>query len=92
MVKGMLQKQMSSVAEQQQRLNKVRTELEKLEVVRATGSFRSILCIELLLISPFAATWTKSAAELKLVCFLFWRAFLPSFCVYSRSGAFYRIS
>ncbi len=34
MVKGMLQKQMMSVAEQQQRLNKVRTELEKLEMVR----------------------------------------------------------
>ena len=34
MVKGMLQKQMMSVADQQQRLNKVRVELEKLEMVR----------------------------------------------------------
>jgi hypothetical protein len=36
MVKEKLQKQMMSVAEQQQRLNKVRLELEKLEVVRDT--------------------------------------------------------
>ena len=34
MVKERLQKQMMSVAEQQQRLNKVRMELEKLETVR----------------------------------------------------------
>ena len=34
MVKEKLQKQMTSVAEQQQRLNKVRMELEKLEMVR----------------------------------------------------------
>ena len=34
MVKEKLQKHMMSVAEQQQRLNKVRLELEKLEVVR----------------------------------------------------------
>jgi len=34
LVKGMLQKQMMSVADQQQRLNKVRVELEKLEMVR----------------------------------------------------------
>jgi hypothetical protein len=34
MVKEKLQKQMMSVAEQQQRLNKVRMELDKLETVR----------------------------------------------------------
>jgi hypothetical protein len=37
MVKGMLQKQMMSVADQTQRLNKVRVELEKLEMVWHTS-------------------------------------------------------
>jgi hypothetical protein len=37
MVKEKLQKQMMSVAEQQQRLNRVRMELEKLETVRSHG-------------------------------------------------------
>ena len=39
MVKEKLQKQMISVAEQQQRLNKVRMELEKLEMVRFVANF-----------------------------------------------------
>jgi hypothetical protein len=44
MVKEKLQKQMTSVAEQQQRLNKVRMELEKLEMVRNFNKLILILC------------------------------------------------
>jgi hypothetical protein len=45
MVKEKLQKQMTSVAEQQQRLNKVRMELEKLEMVRYHFALMLILMV-----------------------------------------------
>ena len=45
MVKEKLQKQMTSVAEQQQRLNKVRMELEKLEMVRYYFALMLILMV-----------------------------------------------
>jgi hypothetical protein len=45
MVKEKLQKQMTSVAEQQQRLNKVRMELEKLEMVRDCFALLWILMV-----------------------------------------------
>ncbi len=45
MVKEKLQKQMTSVAEQQQRLNKVRMELEKLEMVRCYFALMLILTV-----------------------------------------------
>ena len=45
MVKEKLQKQMTSVAEQQQRLNKVRMELEKLEMVRYYFALMLILTV-----------------------------------------------
>jgi hypothetical protein len=47
MVKEKLQKQMTSVAEQQQRLNKVRMELEKLEMVRNVYAFILIFYVQL---------------------------------------------
>ena len=45
MVKEKLKKQMTSVAEQQQRLNKVRMELEKLEMVRYYFALMLILMV-----------------------------------------------
>jgi len=69
MVKGMLQKQMMSVADQTQRLNKVRVELEKLEMVYVAYIDYCVrfLQFDTSAFSPSVGMWTKFAVGLKSV-------------------------